>query len=113
MVKYRDSLDITAAVLEAASAGARKTRIMFQANLSYKILGKYLELAVDNGFLTFTNPNYEVTKTGQEFLARYKLVNDKYSKIQWSLQEINDERKSLEQLCLKLDPKTNTNASIK
>jgi predicted transcriptional regulator len=56
MVKYRDSLDVTAAVLEAASAGARKTRIMFQANLSYKILGKYLELAVDNGFLTFNSP---------------------------------------------------------
>jgi predicted transcriptional regulator len=50
MVKYRDSLDITAAVLDAASAGARKTHIMFQANLKYKILGKYLELAVDNGF---------------------------------------------------------------
>jgi len=106
VVKYRDSLDITAAVLEAADAGARKTRIMFQANLSYKILGKYLELAVDNGFLAFTNPNYEVTKTGQEFLARYKLVNDKYSKIQWPLQEINNERKSLEQLCLKPEHKT-------
>jgi len=108
VVKYRDSLDITAAVLEAADAGARKTRIMFQANLSYKILGKYLELAVDNGFLAFNNPNYEVTKTGQEFLARYKLVTDKYSKIQWPLQEINNERKALEQLCLKPEHKTNT-----
>ena len=108
MVKYRDSLDLIAAVLGAASAGAGKTRIMFQANLSYKILSKYLELAVDNGFLTFNSPHYEVTKTGQEFLARYKLVNDKYSKIQWLLQEINNERKALEQLCLKPEPYTNT-----
>ena len=69
MVKYRDSLDLIAAVLGAASAGAGKTRIMFQANLSYKILSKYLELAVDNGFLTFNSPHYEVTKTGHEFFA--------------------------------------------
>jgi predicted transcriptional regulator len=80
---------------------------MFQANLSYKILGKYLELAVDNGFLTLNSPNYEVTKTGQEFLVRYKLVTDKYSKIQWLLQEINNERKALKQLCPKFQPNTN------
>ena len=108
MVKYRDSLDIIAAVLEAASAGASKTRIMFQANLSYKMLGKYLELAVDNGFLAFSSPHYKVTKTGQEFLARIKLVNDKHLKIQWFLQEINTERKALEQLCHKPEPNTNT-----
>jgi len=44
--KYRDSLCIVAAILESANSGASKTRIMYQANLSFSLLEKYLDVAV-------------------------------------------------------------------
>ncbi|HLN45761.1 MAG TPA: winged helix-turn-helix domain-containing protein, partial [Candidatus Sulfotelmatobacter sp.] len=39
---YRRRLDIIADILNAASKNARKTQIMYQANLSYKVLQRYL-----------------------------------------------------------------------
>jgi len=38
-------------ILEAANSGANKTHIMFGANLSFKLLEKYLGLVVDAGFV--------------------------------------------------------------
>ena len=47
MSKHRESLDIVADVLRAASGGAGITRIMYTANLSYKLVERYLKLTSD------------------------------------------------------------------
>jgi predicted transcriptional regulator len=39
---YRDRLAIIADILEVANRSVKKTQIMYQANLSYKVLQKYL-----------------------------------------------------------------------
>jgi len=52
MTKHRDRIGIIADLLKAAGKGARKTRIMYIANLSHGLLRKYLGLAVSLGYLT-------------------------------------------------------------
>ncbi len=42
MGNYRGRLDIIADILNVASRDAKKTQIMYQANLSYKVLQRYL-----------------------------------------------------------------------
>ena len=71
MVKNRDRLGIVASVLEAANSGTNKTRIMFAAKLSFKLLEKYLDIAVNAGFIQVNCSIYYVTDRGQEFLQRY------------------------------------------
>ena len=61
--KNRDRVGIVAAILEAAKGGASKTHIMFGANLSFSLLEKYLDVAVNSGFirleacLLYTSPS--------------------------------------------------------
>jgi predicted transcriptional regulator len=40
-MNYRDKLDIIADILTVASRNAKRTQIMYQANLSYKVLCDY------------------------------------------------------------------------
>ena len=109
MGKYRDSIDIIADVLKAAAQGSGKTRIMYRANLSFKLLEKYLELTIGRGFLQFNSPKYEVTDRGKEFLERYNLFCDRYSKVQGSLKDLKGERESLYRSCLESQTSTKSN----
>jgi predicted transcriptional regulator len=101
LVKNRDKLSLVAAVLEAASSGSRKTRIMFAANLSFKLLEKYLETAIGAGFLQVNGSNYVLTESGREYLTKYRSFNEKYSKVQDALGNLAHERDQLAQLCEK------------
>jgi predicted transcriptional regulator len=67
MAKHRDRIEIVADVLKAAGHGTRKTRIMWMANLSYKLLRKYLDEAVTLGYLTISQEEYGVTDDGDAF----------------------------------------------
>jgi predicted transcriptional regulator len=99
MVKYRDRLEIIADILRAVGDGAKKTRIMYLANLSYRLLEKYLGETVDAG-LVFPNHNsYEVTEKGQSFIERYGDFSSKYSKIKSELEKAMFEREVLERMC--------------
>ena len=68
MGKNRDKVSIIAAVLEAANKSASKTHIMHTANLSYKLLEKYLEATLQLGFIRHQTSRYELTFRGREFL---------------------------------------------
>ena len=49
MSRYRDRLQIIADILVIASRRARKTQIMYQANLSYRLVCRYLGEVLDAG----------------------------------------------------------------
>ena len=74
MVNYRDRLDIIADILNVASRDAKKTQIMYQANLSYKVLQRYLNEIIDASLIKFENNQqlYKLTFKGQEYLEAYK-----------------------------------------
>jgi len=99
MVKYRDELGITADILHAAGNGAKKTRIMYIANLSHELLKKYLWATTRSGFLRPNDEGYEVTEKGQAFLEKYGAFSSKYSKLENELQSAMFEREILKGMC--------------
>ena len=88
--QYRSRIQIAADILEIAKAGSRKTKIMYQGNLSFDLLQKYLELLVDFDLLEVgggaeknyvaTEKNYVATEKGQRFLEDYRELQ-KYSEM--------------------------------
>ena len=70
MGSYRTKLDIVADILHVAHQGAKKTEIMYQANLSYKLLVKYLTEIKRACLLDFEGRRrcYVLTSKGKEFL---------------------------------------------
>ena len=96
--KNRDRLSIVAAILEAANSGPNKTRIMFQANLSFTLLEKYLEVAVTAGFVQTKSGKYQLTELGKEFLREYNHFHERYDRAQKTLNSVSSERERLVRL---------------
>ena len=70
----RGALEITADILRAALHGARKTHLMYRANLSYDLLRKYVTRLTASGLLA-TDENhciYCTTDQGCQFLAVFE-----------------------------------------
>ncbi|MEM3640424.1 MAG: winged helix-turn-helix domain-containing protein [Candidatus Bathyarchaeia archaeon] len=107
MVKYRRRFEIIADILKAAENGAKKTRIMYVANLSYKLLNKYLIKTINVGFIRPNNDSYEITEKGRLFLEMYAQFSSKYSRLQRELETLKFEIEVLERMC------TANNANIK
>jgi predicted transcriptional regulator len=99
MGKYRDGLGIIADILHAAGSGAKKTRIMGAANLSYGLLEKYLWATVHSGFLRTNDNGYEVTEKGQAFLEKYLDFSTRYSRLEDELQDAMFEKEVLKKMC--------------
>jgi len=99
LAKYRDRLEIIVDILNVASKGAKKTKIMYFANLSHKLLEKYLDEAVGLGFIYSDDDSYEVTKKGRTFLEKYNVFSSRYSKVGVEFQRMQLEREDLERLC--------------
>lgn len=106
MGKNRDKLSLVAAILEAASTGAGKTRIMYAANLSFKLLEKYIALTLSLNLLQNSGSVYSLTEKGVQFLQKYSHFQDRYSKVQKTLKDLATERETLEQLCKEPNCKT-------
>jgi len=95
MGKNRDGLSIVAAILESARYGASKTRIMSSANLSFRLLEKYLDSAVAAGFVRFEGSRFVLTEHGWMFLKRYQSFMERYSRVQKALEALGSEREQL------------------
>jgi len=98
-MRYRRRLEIIVDVLNVASRRAKKTRIMYLANLSYELLEKYLREVAELGFVNSIDDHYEVTEKGQNFLEKYNSFSSDYNKIYGEYRKMLSERESLEKLC--------------
>ena len=98
---YRDHLAIIADILEVANQGAKKTQIMYQANLSYKVLQKYLLEMSDATLIEYNNENqnYLVTSKGTTFLQTYREYSKNSKSIEKRQSIVNNKRKALDDLC--------------
>ena len=69
----RNDLNICADILKVAQTGAKKTQIVYQANLNFKIVKKYLERLIENGLLDTQEETrfYLTTPRGYDFLEQY------------------------------------------
>jgi len=72
----RNDLDICADILQVARAGAKKTRIVYQANLNFKIVKGYLQRLIANGMLDPSPEGrlYMTTSVGVDFIERYRAL---------------------------------------
>jgi len=98
---YRRKFDIIADMLLVASNGAKKTQIMYQANLSYRLLTKYLEEVRKAYLLRFDRKQrcYILTSKGQQFLEVYKEYAKRSRVVEKRLNDVDGERRMLEALC--------------
>jgi predicted transcriptional regulator len=98
---YRRKVDIIADILNVVAQGAKKTRIMYQANLSHSLLTKYLA-EVRKAYLIRHERKkgcYVLTTKGKEFLLRYKEYSKRNRHIERQINDVLNKKKSLEELC--------------
>jgi len=100
MSRYRDRLQIIADILSIAGGGAKKTRIMYQANLSYRLLCRYLDEVLDAGLVKSENgESYVLTAKGKEFLGRYRDYSRRCRSLEEHLNHVNNDKATLENMC--------------
>lgn len=101
MGNYRSKLDIIADILRVTSRNAKKTQIMYQANLSYKLLTKYLAELIEASLVRYERKTrcYVLTCKGQEFLEKYKDYSKRNRHVERQLSDVESKRRVLEGLC--------------
>ena len=74
---------------------------MFQANLSYKVLQKYLKEITAASLIKFETAEkcYVLTSKGQDFLKVYKDYFKTNKTVEKHLNEVDSKKKNLEELC--------------
>jgi predicted transcriptional regulator len=74
---------------------------MYQANLSYGVLQRYLSELVAWSLVSFESQSqsYVLTPKGQEFLYAYKEYSKTRQHVEKRLSDVATKRKVLEQLC--------------
>lgn len=99
MGKYRSRLRIIADILLIASNGAKKTWIMYQANLSYKLLSRYLDEVMNAGLVSFEKENrYVLTSRGEEFLKKCNEYHKQCKQLEEQITSVQGERAELENM---------------
>jgi predicted transcriptional regulator len=69
-MKYRSRTEIASRILESATSGTTKTKIMYKAFLSYAQLKEYLTVLEENELLSYDKGEqiYKTTQKGLHFL---------------------------------------------
>jgi len=100
---YRSRLDIIADILSVVkgNGSAKKTQIMYGANLSYTVLSKYLAEVLNACLIKFENSkrHYVITEKGKKFLQHYREFSKRNKHLERQLETVNAKRKVLEELC--------------
>ena len=97
MGSYRSRLEIVADVLSVVRGGARKTHVMYHANLSYALLLRYLGLVMGAGLVALGNDeSYVLTQRGREFLDKFRGYSERRKDLEEILEKVTDEKVMLE-----------------
>ncbi len=102
MGKHRSRLKILASILEVITnnKGAKKTQIMYQAYLSYKLLVQYLNDVTEAGLVVCGEENcYKLTPKGERFLAKFSEYDKSRESINKKLNRVEDQKLMLEEMC--------------
>jgi predicted transcriptional regulator len=97
---YRGRLDIIADILRVVSESARKTQIMYQANLSYRVLQKYLADITGASMICFEDGKrcYVLTDKGRAFLDAYEEYSKTNRHVEKRLNDVRSKKNVLEKL---------------
>jgi predicted transcriptional regulator len=70
----RNNMDIIAELLYVAKNGAKKTHLVYKANLNFVLINKYLVSLTENGLLESVNERFYTTDKGTRFLNQYEII---------------------------------------
>jgi predicted transcriptional regulator len=98
---YRGRLDIIADILNVVKRKAKKTQIMYQANLSFKVLQRYLAEIMGASLVNFDDGAncYVLTEKGFKFLSAYQKYSKTNKHIENRINEARSKKDFLEKLC--------------
>ena len=97
---YRSSLDIVHDILIVTSVSVKKTRIMYQANLSFVQLNKYLNKLLKQDLITFDRTGYySITQNGMKFLELYDNYVENQMELNKQFRRSAKDRSYLEKIC--------------
>jgi len=68
----RNDLDICADILRTTRDGAKKTHIVYKANLNFNMIKRYLKRLIGGELLTLADGHYTTTDRGLSWLSRYE-----------------------------------------
>ena len=74
-MNYRSRTEIVAMILNSANGGATKTKIMYNAFLSYNQLKEYLSLLIENNLLEYLEGT-KIFRTTEKGLNLLKIHNE-------------------------------------
>ena len=99
---YRSRLDIIKDILKVientGTYGAKKTHIMYGANLSYKLLTKYLQEILTAELIYQGESCYIITQKGKEYLRNYENYQENRTQTEDYINNLNNNRKTLEKM---------------
>jgi len=100
--KHRSRLQILGTILSVISGneGAKKTQIMYQAYLSYKLLTRYLNDVLNAGLVVCNNENcFTLTSKGERFLERFGDYHKSREVVEKNLNHVEDQKVLLQEMC--------------
>ena len=101
MGKHRTKLTILANILSVidSDSGAKKTRIMYKAYLSYGLLIRYLKEVQDARLVTCGEEKcYKLTQKGKNFLKKFNEYKKSRETIRHQMGIVEDQKLMLEKM---------------
>lgn len=74
----RNNLDICADILRVSRGGAKKTHLVYKANLNFNIVKKYIAGLTESGLLEKNGERFYVTEEGKLFIDRYNKLSSPF-----------------------------------
>ena len=112
--KNRSSLEIVRDMLSVATEKSRKTRILYDAHLNFRLLEKYLKILLENDLLeTVDDSFYLVTCKGKNFLQNYEDYLERCSRIGEEIKDARKEKLALKNMCFNNESNLKQNAREK
>jgi len=74
--KRRGRAEIIVDILLAAMEEAKKTQIVYKANLNFRRVKKYLPYLEEKGLIVNTGSEYKTTEKGKQFLRDYQRMDE-------------------------------------
>ena len=68
----RNNLDIYSDILNVSEYGAKKTQIVYGANLNFNIVKKHIAALMERGFVEKDDRLYFTTERGKNFVESYR-----------------------------------------
>jgi predicted transcriptional regulator len=72
-------MDICADILTIARGGAKKTHLVYKANLNFNIVKKYIKQLTEKQLISSENGHFVTTEEGVRFLEKYREFMGMYS----------------------------------